>query len=185
MAASYPGSVWAGQVTPALQSDAPTHRSIHDRVAEEIVATQTELGANPSGASATVAARLDGYEAAWTAATPTLTNVTLGTGGTNFQRYKVNGKTCHVSGKVVLGTSGDVTGTLLIGLPFTSKSASVDYVGSAKIVDSGTTNIAATADIPAGNSAVQFTAAGTVGATVPMDWTVSDSITYAITYEIA
>lgn len=189
MAASYPGSVWAGQVTPALQSDSPTHSEIHDRVAEETVATQAELGVNPSGASATVAARFDVHEAAWTSYTPTLTNATLGAGGTpiNTARYHVMGKTVNVQGYLKLGTSGSVSGTLQISLPFTSRSAgSMPYTGTCDIEDAGTTFIAGSAKIPAGNSAVQFSAGGTVNATVPMTWSgaAGDAIAWAIEYEV-
>lgn len=57
--AVYPSSIWPGNTRGSLLSDAETHTTWHDEAMDEIIAVQTELGTAPSGASATVAARLD------------------------------------------------------------------------------------------------------------------------------
>jgi hypothetical protein len=62
MAASFPSSIYPGQVIPALRSDTPTNSQILGRLAEEMNATQGELGVDPSGASSTVAARFSAVE---------------------------------------------------------------------------------------------------------------------------
>jgi hypothetical protein len=55
--ASYPGAIWAGHTAPATLAGPPTHEDMHEDVSDEIVAVQTELGTNPSGSEASVAAR--------------------------------------------------------------------------------------------------------------------------------
>jgi hypothetical protein len=60
--ASYPGSLWAGHSAPATLAGPPTHEDMHEDVSDELVATQTELGTNPSGSDATVAVRLANAE---------------------------------------------------------------------------------------------------------------------------
>jgi hypothetical protein len=61
---------------------------------------------------------------AWTSYTPTLTNITLGTGGTSDFHYAKLGKCVFVRGIITLGTSGTVTGANTVTLPVT---ASSDY----------------------------------------------------------
>lgn len=60
MAAEYPGTIATiasdKQNTTPESTDHPGH---HNKMAQEIVATQTELGTNPKGSKASVKARLD------------------------------------------------------------------------------------------------------------------------------
>lgn len=56
-------------------------------------------------------------ESAWTPYTPTLTNVTLGTGGSATGSYKEVGKTTYVRIIVTLGTGGTVGGNVTVTLP--------------------------------------------------------------------
>lgn len=62
---------------------------------------------------------------AWTAYTPTLTNFTLGTGGTVTCAYAKLGKIVHVRIDLLAGTSPSITGTPTISLPVT---AAANYV---------------------------------------------------------
>ena len=56
--ASFPSSVWSGNTRGTNLSDAHTHTKWHDDIMGEVVAIQTELGTNPSGALSTVALRV-------------------------------------------------------------------------------------------------------------------------------
>jgi len=78
----------------------------------------------------------------WTTYTPTLEGVTLGN-GINTAVYKVvdgeNNKTLQINGKLYLGTTGDVTGEVLIHLPagFSRLNTSIVHVGEATFYDVG------------------------------------------------
>lgn len=61
MSTSYPGAIDSFTIpsgTATLGGSTPTHTGVHQNEADAIVAIQTELGTNPKGASASVAARL-------------------------------------------------------------------------------------------------------------------------------
>jgi hypothetical protein len=68
MAAEYPGTI---ATIPAVGAGADQavdpgglkHSGLHNKVREELLAIQTELGTNPSAAFATVLARLDAMQA--------------------------------------------------------------------------------------------------------------------------
>jgi hypothetical protein len=75
---------------------------------------------------------------AWTAYTPTLTNITLGNGGLNFV-YAQLGKTVQVRGSLTFGSTTSITGTMLIGLPVTANTAGGGpVVGTCYLSDHGT-----------------------------------------------
>jgi len=63
--ADYPGSI-TNLVNPAStdKTTSPSHSDQHSKANDEIEAIETELGVNPSGASATVVARLDANDTA-------------------------------------------------------------------------------------------------------------------------
>lgn len=53
----------------------------------------------------------------WTDVTPSWTNVTLGTGGTNAGRYRYEGDCIRYSGEMDLGTGGSITGDVALAMP--------------------------------------------------------------------
>lgn len=61
--AVYPGALWGGNVRGTFQDDPDIHEKWHDDVQNELKATQAELGTQPSGAAATVAARFTALDA--------------------------------------------------------------------------------------------------------------------------
>jgi hypothetical protein len=64
---------------------------------------------------------------AWITWSPTLTNVTVGNGVTNYAKYKQIGKVVHFRLKFTLGTTSSIGGTITISLPVT---ANADYANS-------------------------------------------------------
>ena len=63
MASSYPGAYPTYAAHGANMDDVPLHDDVHVQHEEDIVAIATELGLNPSGSDATVAARFTRIEA--------------------------------------------------------------------------------------------------------------------------
>lgn len=78
--ADYPISIWAGNTRGTNLSDAETHTVWHDEVMAEVIAVQTELGTNPSGPFATVAARLTAIDGGNLCVVSTSTGNTLTSG---------------------------------------------------------------------------------------------------------
>lgn len=122
---------------------------------------------------------------AWTTYTPTVTNLTKGSGGTLTAAWSQDGKTVSASGQFVFGP-GSAVGTLPT---FTLPSAAVrDAVGAARLVDSGTRGYSATCYVTTGSDQVRFalpTAVDYITATNPMTWATGDQIVWSITYEVA
>jgi hypothetical protein len=157
-------------------------------------ATPSASGAGisfPATASASSDANtLDDYEeGTWT---PTLSNFTLGNGTATGYYTKV-GNIITVSFLITLGSTSSVTGSMLdiTGLPIASNIQTSGYID---ILDAGTIQFAAVAQIPSGSSTINFrvltasgsyVSTGTVNATTPMTWTTSDQISGFITYRIA
>jgi hypothetical protein len=126
---------------------------------------------------------------AWTSFTPTWSNVTHGSGGTNAGRYYTLGNLVFCTVSLILGTGGDVTGTLAMTLPnsHTTANQTAGYVGIAKALDSGTSHYVLAASLTANDTSVGFfyNNSSAVGQTVPFDWTASDTLTFSIVYEKA
>lgn len=139
---------------------------------------------------------------AWLDFTPSLTNISIGTGGSarNYAQYTQIGKTVHVQGEIILGTSSaSVTGIITLGLPVTAAtltatgginlpigqvrfqdvSASVGNIGYVDI--SSTT----TCRILTSNVASTYPIATTTSSSVPMTWAAGDLFVYSYTYEAA
>lgn len=163
--------------------------------AEVVVGTTTASGAvtmnstlNVLGAPSSSASMV-GWGGAWAAYTPTLTNVTLGTGGTMTARYFQMGKLVFVQLQMILGTGGDVTGNLGVSLPVTARGTSPVVWGMGIVLDdSAGTGQRAVAVQPTSTTAVGFVNAltgGTVAASNPMDWAVNDQLRVAFFYEAA
>lgn len=97
--AAYPGAFWAGNTRGANLNDPDVHTKWHDDVQNEVKAMQQEMGLNPSGAAATIAAR-------FTALDTTVGGKANLTGATFTGN--VGGTTASFSGQVSLNV-GDPT----------------------------------------------------------------------------
>lgn len=134
---------------------------------------------------------------AWTAFTPTVTNVSL-TGATMLAYYYRVGKTCIVSVQIVLGTAAPVSGSIILSTPFTARSSGrtggITPLGTATLRDNSpaasynagvlyfsTTSVTIRFVDPTGGT---ITYAQT-SATAPFTWASGDSIHVQYTMEIA
>jgi len=131
-----------------------------------------------------------GIQAAWTAYTPTLTNLTVGNGvfDAGFTRF---GKT--VLGRVAFtwGTTTSASGTLRISLPVTPRTAGANLVlpiGQAFLFDtSAATRVrrAVTLDGVNLTAALADDSWTLVTNTVPWTWAVGDTWAFEMKYEAA
>lgn len=120
---AYPGSI-ASLSNPTgstlMSASGFQHAQQHATINDEVEAIETELGVNPKGGAASVAARLNAYEAAWTAFTPSFFSgsVSLGSSSVNLGRYTATGKTVRgrISMKLGTGASGG-SGAWTINMP--------------------------------------------------------------------
>lgn len=124
--------------------------------------------------------------------TPTLTNVNLGTGGTNIMRYRKLGSTIRVQGVIVLGTGASVTGDITITLPSAANmfSGAPMPFGTAIGMDaSGSGNTyrrLAFVHVQSGTTTVKFmmtSDANYFNASGPWTWAAGDSVRYSFEYE--
>jgi hypothetical protein len=128
----------------------------------------------------------------WTAWTPTLSNLTLGTGATSQHRYSQINKVVVFRSKIVLGTGGSVGGVFSLTLP-TNAYATHSVAASVNFIDSGgsfypgsVTNITAGAlEVFAINSSGTYSVMTQVTTGVPFTWSSGDIITIAGAYEAA
>lgn len=127
---------------------------------------------------------------AWTAYAPTVTTVTLGTGGTTVARYAKHGRTVIYAGKITLGTGGSFTGSdITISLPF--EAAGVDVIGSALGVDTGVYRHHGYCVAAAGGQVLRVrllpngtdNSPVTMSATAPFTWGDTDVLDWHLTYE--
>lgn len=128
-------------------------------------------------------------QTAWTAYTPTWTNLTVGN-GTQDHSYYQDGPTVHVRGRIEFGSTTSISGTVTLTLPVTPKS-STWFIGIvrgqdasasfARFVGSAETNTA----IWGSQMAPHFDGLTQMAASVPFGWTTSDAMTYSLTYEAA
>jgi len=128
----------------------------------------------------------------WTAWTPTLTNLTLGTSPTSVHRYSLINKIVVMRSKIVLGTGGSMGGVFSMTLPVTaaathSVTAAVNFINSGGSFFPGSaTNITTTAmELHAINAASTYAVLTQVTTGIPFGWDVGDIITIDATYEAA
>lgn len=135
----------------------------------------------------------------WTANTPTLTNIAIGTGGgaLNSARFIQMGKTVFMHGKIVLGSAGaSVSGAITIALPVTSVAVPIGIgpIGQATLVQSGVTQFTAVVYwtstttavlVPINAASTYATTATSTSSTVPWSWTAGDGLEYDLHYEAA
>jgi hypothetical protein len=153
------------------------------------------------------AARLNNIEAmlasiadagdAWTAYTPTYTNVTLGTGPSQSSAYTQIGKTVFVRTQLTLGTGASLSGSVTISLPVTARSGvwqagmvwGVAYFRDASPFAqySGTLNYDTTTTVTVNclRADATYLTMATLSGTVPFTWTDSDRIYTFFAYEAA
>lgn len=130
----------------------------------------------------------------WVAYTPTLGNVTEGSGPAKQFRYRRVGDTMQIFGNLILGGSGDVTGNLSVPLPtghtidtakVFAESASNSAFGQVYALDDSTGTIyEGIAYYGSSSSIIFYDATGSKtqwAAAVPFDWTASDQLTVLIT----
>jgi len=127
-----------------------------------------------------------------TSYTPSLTNVTLGTGGVSFGRYSVIGKVVSWAAGFRLGTGGNVTGLISIGLPTDYPAATTADVGFVVGAWADTGSRWAGAGIIVGAGSPNTETAGRVvnagivigwDATSPEDWASTDYLAMTGWYE--
>jgi hypothetical protein len=133
--------------------------------------------------------------------TPTLSNISIGTGGVNDGRYRRVGRSIVADGFVRIGTGGNVTGRIGVGLPVAAANLSADYdndfffhgagrasddstglayggVGIIGVSDAGTFDV---------NKFDFITTAGGAAwtGTIPFNWTTSDRFSWFCEYVAA
>jgi hypothetical protein len=139
--------------------------------------------------SATACGSLAGWGGVWSTWSPTLTNVTLGTGSTVTARYMQMGKLVFVQLQIILGSSGaDVTGELIFSLPVTARATTPIVWGSGLVLDAsisgGHRSVIVQAKTTTTASLINYNG-GVVDATTPFDFTNSDQVRVAFFYEAA
>ncbi len=128
----------------------------------------------------------------YTSYSPTLGNITLGTGGTSVFSYSISGTSVNVRGIITLGTGGALTGSPTFTFPFTAvagqqvlgvarfnDATGSDYPGS--VLYASTT----TATLRSWNAAGTYAVNTIMSGTVPFTWAVNDVIGVSFTYEAA
>lgn len=134
------------------------------------------------------------FDTAWTTYTPTLNNVTLGSGYTLSAAYAQIGKTVIVQFYFALGATSAITGDVHFSLPINQASSNRSAsVGTCVVTDSspstrypGTVLLSGTpgfAFIRVGNAAGTYLTQVAVSSTIPMTWATADSISTTIIYQ--
>jgi hypothetical protein len=138
--------------------------------------------------------------AAWTSTTPTLTNVTLGTGGTNTAYYYKIGKRAYWEHRIVLGTGGSITGSVSVALPagltaarssyswntaYLTEAGVNSYQGSVGLASTTSIGIACWIVDVSGSSTTQPVALALLSSSEPFTWGANDSISYSLEWELA
>jgi hypothetical protein len=130
----------------------------------------------------------------WQAWTPTLTNLTLGSGSV-VARYLQIGKTVVGYFRFTYGSGSAVGTNPTFSLPISSSASysTLMPLGSASLFDSGTAvfkghvrwQSSTTAIIDVFGAAATYVTSTSVTATVPFTWTTNDARGCSFTYEVA
>lgn len=147
---------------------------------------------------ANLTAGLSGSSWAWQSWTPTVNNVTQGSGATLDCDYIQIGKTVTARFMLTLGTtpavSGDVTFTLPVACnSFYTDNSNKNNCGNASFLDGGTTGgvgfirilSSGNANFLVSRASGTYTDVTTVSSTVPFTWAATDSFVATFTYEAA
>ena len=126
----------------------------------------------------------------WVAYTPTLTNITIGTGGTTAFFYQEVGNQTNVRGRITLGTGGALTGVATFSLPSNAVTADQFWDAGCVMIDGGTMFHPGTVRVGTSTATVlAHNTSGTYGhivntsATIPFTWTSTDVINVGFSYE--
>jgi hypothetical protein len=119
--------------------------------------------------------------------TPTFFNFTLGNGTINSAVYRKIGSVIYCSGRVTLGSTSSVTGSLRVSPPFAGTSTGLGG-GGGTLFDSGTASYYVAIFLGPYTSANMFfsdgTGAGEINATNPFTWTTNDAFAWSIVYAL-
>jgi hypothetical protein len=132
---------------------------------------------------------------AWTAYTPTFTNLTVGNGTLNFAYAKL-GKTVFVRGIFTFGSTSSVTGTgVNMSLPFATNAVyAINHpFGDVAMLKPGViSSVAIGAYVTSTTVALRpldasstYLAMSNMSSTVPFTWATSDNVKIIFTYEAA
>jgi hypothetical protein len=132
-----------------------------------------------------------GIESAWTAYTPTITNLTLGN-GVLVARYKKIGKTVFVEARVVFGSTTSISGSPIFYLP-SNQNLPLNGRANVVILDSGANYFKGmSADVSTNNFYIyaelasgSYVSYASISSTVPMTWATNDTISISFFYEEA
>jgi hypothetical protein len=115
---------------------------------------------------------------AWTAFTPSWTNLTVGA-GTNTGAYKQIGKTVFFRVRFTLAADSSVTGAITLSLPV-AKEAYTAILGSAEFYDSGTATYTGVINevgaVRVNKTDGTYEANVATSSTVPFTWTTGDGL---------
>jgi len=173
-----------GDLIAATADNTPARLAIgtNDQVliADSTAATGMKWGAAPA-ASYT-------YQS-WT---PTLTNLTLGN-GTMTGRYIQIGKFVHATLSLTWGSTTSSSGAWEFSSPVTMATPNNTYIGTARILDAGTTNFAGMVLVLTSTKLIAFSQyvgntyseAANIATTSPFTWTTNDNLSFSITFEAA
>jgi hypothetical protein len=131
------------------------------------------------------------YNTSWTAYTPTLTNVTLGTGGSVVGYYTTAGKLTIVNVYITLGTASfSVSGIITASLPTNRAYASTArFTGTTRMAAGGTTypgSVIASGgnmQVYAHNASGTYLSVTATSATIPNTWAASNTCLIQAIYE--
>ena len=130
---------------------------------------------------------------AWTAYTPTWTNLTAGNGTNNSKYYQI-GKMVHYRIDFTFGSTTSISGSVSVSLPVTavsynsselyglmlySQTGTAEFVGSAEVTNT------TTALIYANNASGTYLTMSPLSSTVPFTWASTHRISGLIIYEAA
>jgi len=128
--------------------------------------------------------------AAWTAYTPTFTNLTIGNGSRSSAYIQI-GKTVIYSGRLDWGSTTSATASdTIVSLPVAPTQTMAERSrGSAYFVDAGTRGYVGVCYMPT-TTTMAFTHTesgnfGGVNGTNPFTWTTNDNLTWTIVYQAA
>lgn len=195
MAASYPGGFDTMSDPSANLSGPPLHSTMHNQINDVIEAIEAELGINPSGSYATVAAALAPI---WTdVAAGSITfvqNVTTVTKTAGYAAYQKYGTTVRWQGHLTATGAGAGGGIVSIGLPFAARAAGaalIRPIGTGIIFDTSASAYWKGIAVPTTTTTMQFVATSTTSANFlgAVDFTAAlaagDTVSWDVVYEAA
>ena len=124
------------------------------------------------------------YSRLVTSYTPTLTNCTLGTGGTMIGDYSISGGVVNGWVEIVLGTGAGITGVFYVDLPV-APDTSHNHIGTCFIVQ-GTARMLGAVEFDTASRVLLVSSAGVIITTgVPNAWASGHIIRIQFSYPVA